>query len=837
MAELAKTHHATTAWDEVMAKVHAEMLKRGLHPARVVVLLPYAQLMLEAKSAWLRLAESHDSAVHFLPRFETTMNWSLSLGGFVPGPDDIRLDLARDTLTAASLLARTGLQAHQRVLGPRVMEAAWSLARVAASVPPDERSAWGERIADELAQGQEAAVFAFEAATARIALAWASSSAYASDVVYGAQPHLLVVLEGFQVEPLAQTLKAVLGDRLLSLSLDTRDSEEGGLGELALHAASDAEDEAQRATACVLAHLNAGRTPVGLVAQDRVLTRRVRALLSERGVSLRDETGWKLSTTRSAAALMSLLRAMVWNASTDVVLDWLKNAYAFDTEAVTTLENRLRRDAIRDWRAVGAKAAALPQIKGLRDALQPDRSLMQWLVDVRSALQTSGQWLGLTRDPAGQAVLEVLRLLPGAEQEFADVNEPLSLSDFTSWVSQTLEDKSFAPGHPPQAQVVILPLSQLLGRPLAAVVLPGCDEVRFPASPEPPGMWTPAQRVLLGLPSRETLGQATRAAWRYALRFGHLDVLWRLSEGGEHVMPNGFVQELQLQHRGEVGADPCVLRALTAEPCFMPSPNGAALPVVKLSSSSYEDLRRCPYRFFGLRQLKLQDADELDQEIDKRDFGNWLHLVLHHFHLALNEASAPNAPARVALLNIAAEQASEKLGLSPSEFLPFASAWPRVRAGYLDWLTEHEASGAVFQEGEVWKELPLGLLTLVGKIDRVDSMANGHAWVMDYKTENRATTLQRVKTAMEDTQLAFYAALLPDDQLAAAYVNVGEKDGTKTIAQVDIVDLRDHLIEGISTDMARISAGVPLPALGEGKACEFCAARGLCRKDFWETAA
>ena len=25
----------------------------------------------------------------------------------------------------------------------------------------------------------------------------------------------------------------------------------------------------------------------------------------------------------------------------------------------------------------------------------------------------------------------------------------------------------------------------------------------------------------------------------------------------------------------------------------------------------------------------------------------------------------------------------------------------------------------------------------------------------------------------------------------------------------------------------------PLPALGEGSVCEWCAARGLCRKDFW----
>jgi len=36
--------------------------------------------------------------------------------------------------------------------------------------------------------------------------------------------------------------------------------------------------------------------------------------------------------------------------------------------------------------------------------------------------------------------------------------------------------------------------------------------------------------------------------------------------------------------------------------------------------------------------------------------------------------------------------------------------------------------------------------------------------------------------------------------------------------------------------MARIAAGAPLPALGEGSVCEFCAVRGLCRKDYWADA-
>jgi ATP-dependent helicase/nuclease subunit B len=434
-------------------------------------------------------------------------------------------------------------------------------------------------------------------------------------------------------------------------------------------------------------------------------------------------------------------------------------------------------------------------------------------------------------------VLQALRLQAGAESEFADVAVRMSQSEFTAWVSQSLEAASFLPEHPEKSapgQVVILPLSQLLGRPLAAVVLPGCDDVRLPMSPEPTGPWTPAQRALLGLPARAQLAAASRAAWQYALQFPHVDVLWRQSEGGEHLMASGFVQELQLSQIGAMAPDPRLLRALTAKPGAMPRPRGDALALTRLSSTAYEDLRRCPYRFFALRQLKLQESDELDTELGKRDFGNWLHSVLKLFHEALNESPAPDFAGRLAMINRASEQATLALGLSSSEFLPFAAAWPRVRAGYLEWLAGHEASGTTFVAAERWRETPLGHLTLVGKIDRIDRLQDGSALVIDYKTEPRASTAQRIKDAPEDTQLAFYAALLGDDTLAAAYVNVGEKDGTKTYDQPDVVALRDLLLAGIATDMARIADGAAMAAMGEGKACEFCAARGLCRKDFWD---
>lgn len=151
-------------------------------------------------------------------------------------------------------------------------------------------------------------------------------------------------------------------------------------------------------------------------------------------------------------------------------------------------------------------------------------------------------------DVAGQAVMDALRLHEGAETEFDDAEGRMSLAEFSTWVNQALEAAKYMPVHPGQAQVVILPLSQLLGRSLQAVVLPGCDEVHLPVSPEPVGQWTPAQRELLSLPSREAETAAQRAAWQHALRFPHLDVLWRESQNGERLMPSGFVQEIVLQH-------------------------------------------------------------------------------------------------------------------------------------------------------------------------------------------------------------------------------------------------------------------------------------------------
>jgi ATP-dependent helicase/nuclease subunit B len=821
-----------------MQELQAAIVTRGAHPARTVVLLPYAQLMPLARRFWTLAQPSG-----FAPRFETTMNWARRQP-WEPGELDLSFDIGRDLLTARDWLEQGGLRGQADVLAGSLVEAAWQAAAAARAVPAAQRAAWAARLRPQLLQGMEAPALATEAAIARIAFEWVAASSYATDALLDGtlarDIDLLVVLQGFQEEPVPRTLREQLGDRALAWPLAVQDEP----GAIALHAAADASEEAERAAASVLRRVAAGETPVALAATDRVLTRRIGALLFTRGVRVHDETGWKLSTTLAAARVMGALRACAWDAASDAVIDWLKNVPAVASGTVQAVERRVRRSGQREWRLLrdgdwaGSEAVqgAAARVGGWRDAMQPARGLLEWLAALRQLLRDAGQWESLRTDSAGQKILAALRLDEGGSAEWSGWSHGqrrMGLRDFTSWVNEVLESASFVPPHAGDEEVIVLPMSQLLGHPFASLVLPGCDERSLPASPEPAAGWTQAQRRLLGLPLRQDLEDVQRAAWRCALQAPRVDVLWHASDDtGEATLASPLVQALALDRVGALGADERDAREEHAQPVLPPVVQAAALVPAKLSASSYEDLRRCPYRFFAMRMLGLKEAEEIDAEVDKRDFGNWLHGVFKVFHETLRERGALTRPERAVLLDTIARDGMAAQRLVEGEFLPFASTWPAVRTGYLDWLEKHEATGMAFVEGEAEHSVQLGGLTLAGRIDRVDRGREG-PMVMDYKTEGLQSTKDRMKSPLEDTQLAFYALLLPGEELKAAYLNVGERGKVERVDHPELAQAAHLLKEGMETELRRIGQGAALPALGEGRACEFCNARGLCRRDGW----
>ncbi len=843
----------------LLHRLRQAMQQAQVNPARCVVLLPYAQLRPLAQRLW-----QQTFADGFAPRFETTRSWVSALGAQVHGPFDLRQNRALDLLTAQSLLVQAGQAAQAQQLAPHLVDAALQLAPLASGVSPQAREAWAQQARTALQTGPAGQ---WESLVAQVALEWVRLSAYATDVLYGDVPwqqaDWVLQVCGLNADPLAEGLQTHWGaSRWVPLVwLDEPHTEDlQRTAPWKAHTCLDAQDEARRSAACAVRHIKAGRHPLALVSSDRAFTRQVQVLLEAAGVTVRDETGWKLSTTRAGAFVMALLRAAVWNATTDAVLAWLKLA-PFAQSQVDALEALLRRHGVRDWSqvprlpALGKDAplqVLVDSVQAVLAPLQKRGTLGDFLGRLRTALQAIGYWALLVAAddaapvrvlPEGVSLLAALQLDAASQATWAEFSQGAawaqslwSLADCTAWVNQTLEAASWSPAYPHSEQVVLLPLSQLLARPFAAVVLCGCDEQRLPSSAVPQGLWTRAQREDLGLPSREALDRVQKLAWASAFHQPCVDVLWRTSDdAGEPLMPGILVQSMLALGNSVHAPQSAWQKTIEAQPQQAPQPRAADLPVQRLSASTYDDLRTCPYRFFALRLLALQSADELEQDLDKRDWGLWLHEVLHRFHQTLAARGDAVGTSMADMLDEAAHAVARAQGVAHAEFLPYLASWPAVRDHYVQWLQSHQRDGNTFVQSEIARERQWQGVTLHGRLDRVDRTLEGEALVLDYKTESGTRIRARVNDPTEDTQMAFYGALLADGGypgVQGSYLMLSEDD-CRAFSQQDMATAVQTLLDGIAHDVQRLAEGAGLPALGEGDACTYCAARGLCRKDFW----
>ena len=107
----------------------------------------------------------------------------------------------------------------------------------------------------------------------------------------------------------------------------------------------------------------------------------------------------------------------------------------------------------------------------------------------------------------------------------------------------------------------------------------------------------------------------------------------------------------------------------------------------------------------------------------------------------------------------------------------------------------------------------------------------GELLVLDYKT-SEASKLKKGLDAREDHQLAFYGLLAESLPGGARYVAI-DTDKTTTLKAEPFDQWCEALAVQIKTDLQAIASDAALPASGVGKACEWCAMRGLCRKGVW----
>jgi len=252
----------------------------------------------------------------------------------------------------------------------------------------------------------------------------------------------------------------------------------------------------------------------------------------------------------------------------------------------------------------------------------------------------------------------------------------------------------------------------------------------------------------------------------------------------------------------------------------------------RISASGYNSLVACPYQFYARHMLSLNEMDDVPEEIEKRDYGEWVHDILHRFHRQFPvTGDHPRADLEGALQRISDEvfaPAVERDYLARAWLL----RWQQAIPAYLDAQLKNEADGWHYQNGEVPFELPLtDKLTLKGRIDRVDGHADGAVRVLDYKMMEATRLRNKLKEAGEDVQLACYAHVYEADE--AAFISIEKNKVLTVVPPQDLAELADATIQRLRELFEQMRAGVPMPAHGVDEACVYCEMRGLCRKNEW----
>lgn len=637
-------------------------------------------------------------------------------------------------------------------------------------------------------------------------------------------------------------------------------------GRLELLEAQSLEQEAQAVDSQIREWLQAGKSAIAVIAQDRLVARRARALLERGQILVADETGWTFSTVAASAVVMRWLDAMASRFHHLDLLDLLKSPLIFaDWEggarkhAVYGLEQLVRRHSVisglHHYRGLAQREgvedvltllARLEQAQARFGARK--RGLAAWLASLLESLEVLGLRQGLAQDLAGE---QLLRLLARLQKELAQDQGMFSLREWRSWLDSQLEAVTFRDTGI-ASPVVFTHLGGARLRRFDGVIVAGGDAAHFPGNGKESAFFNQSVRAQLGLPTFEQdLRQMEQDFTALLADCGTLLITWQGRKNAEPNLASPWVERLEVFHelaygeklpRSECRVRPThQLTDLVRE--THPTRSSPSLPPelvpTSLSASGYNSLMACPYQFYARHALHLNELDEVQQALEKKDYGEHVHAILHHFHQRYPAiAGSDRVEMEQALRDISREEFRQAL---EADYLARAWSlrWEARIPAYLDWQAGREREGWRWSEGELWRTRELELdggrsLTLKGRIDRVDIRSDDGETayaVLDYKTQSRVGLQKKLEAPGEDVQLPVYALLLEESVVEAAFVPVDD-EGIKVVTQEDIYALSQATGQRLRDLFNALYRGAALPAHGSDQACVYCEMSGLCRKDY-----
>lgn len=643
-------------------------------------------------------------------------------------------------------------------------------------------------------------------------------------------------------------------------------------------AAAHAEAHAQIIDTAVRERLAAGRSRIAVVVQDRLLARRARALLERAGVLVADEAGWALSTVSAATVIARWLDVASGGCQHGDLFDLLKSPFAFHDwpravreQVVQRFEQQVRAANVvagfDSFIALAARhndAEARQMLLRLQRAarlLQRRRApIAQWLtlladsleeIGVCSAKGGAGAASRLAADAAGEQLLELLARL---RDELAHDNLAITFAEWRRWLGRALETATFR-DRSIDSPVVFTFLAATPLRCFDAVIIAGADAAHLPGAETAAMFFNQGVRADLGLRTRADALREMEATLRMLIvNCEDVLVTWQRTLDGEANLLSPFFERLNALHTlaYHVPLDDHALAA-RAMLAIVESPGSATLPVATvqpaphvpallipagISASGYNALMACPYQYHARHVLRLAELDDVQELIDKADYGSAVHAALHAFHRAHPRVSALDAGAAVQALQTATDAAFREAVAANYLARAWLARWQPLIPEYVGWQCAREAEGWHFHAGEAHKELkivtPHGrTLMLRGRLDRVDAGRDDAVSVIDYKTQRQEILRRKVAVPGEDVQLPVYALLWGGPVAAALFLSL-EREGVKAVAlSEDVNALACATRERLGLLHDALHEGAALPAQGVDAVCQYCEMDGLCRRSHW----
>ena len=640
--------------------------------------------------------------------------------------------------------------------------------------------------------------------------------------------------------------------------------------------------------------IHANKNNIGVITTDRKLVRRLRAVLEHANVPVNDLGGWALSTTSAVVVIECLLQLIEEGYPANQLLALVKSPFlpvsvdkAIHEKAVNFFEKNIIlafnlysdlhrfRTALKisQARSADENAQTFTYLNQLVDKIavatqslaklcRHNKSipLHRFFEELLAGLKALGIYAAVEKDAAGKQILELLEI------QIADFKNIENAMDWFEWrrlLARILDQKNFKLASV-NANVTFCNLEQSRLLKFDTVIIASVVKNRFPGASLHYTFFNESIRSELNI----STWRDEHALYFYlfrALLDAAPDILITVQneQNEEQMLSSPWLEAIETFHliayatglsdtqlQQLVGQDNTTIEQI--QPAGMPALTSQPAPILKdelkpdaISISQYQALINCPYQFYASVGLKLAKTNKLSEELDKTDFGTLVHKCIHLFFT--DEPSMPGP--FIGRVTAANRAAAEQMLISISEYLfdqntqrgfideLWLCRWVKLIPKFIDWEIQRQKTHTPYEHEVSLQKNINSAITLRGRIDRIDRMdepSGGYA-VIDYKTGLTPSTKKIL--AGEQAQLPAYA-MLHGNCVQVEYVSIGKNNNVKAEAVIKegrLQELIMHHQERLVEFSTALLGNTPLKAFTDDETCGYCEARGICRKDYWQS--